>query len=204
MDTNDRRIGSGFARGWGHVARGWRLLVGCRALLLVALALGAVAVLGPRLSDRLVEPLKPEHTATVEQEDQAEGDLGQFPQLVGLYDVLWVIPRLPGANLGIGDAFYSTRPEKILWWVWQLLFLAAVWFDLALLVLVTGLLACLLAGLVARGALDWRAAARGGVRVFWRYLALTMILSVPYSGLSLWAVWIDPAPPLSRSRGSTW
>lgn len=195
VETSDRRTGSGFARGWGHVARGWRLLCSHRVLLLVALALGAVAVLGPRLSDLLVGPLKPQDAVSVEQEDQGEGDLGRFPQLVGLHDVLWVVPRLPGTKLGIGDAFYSTRPEKILGWVWQLLFLAAVWFDVAVSVLVVGVLVSLLAGLVARGVLDWRAAARGGIGVFWRYLALTMILSLPHSGLSLLAVWMDPPLP---------
>ena len=173
-------------------------MVGHRALLLLALALGAVAVLGSDLSDRLVEPLKPQDAVSVEQEDQSEEELGQFPQLVGLYDVLWGIPKLPGTNLGVGDAFSYTRPEKITWWVWGLLFLAASWFDLAVVTLVTGVLVCLLTGLVARGVLDWRTAVRGGRRVFWRYLALTMILGFPHSGLFLLTTGMDPAlPPLA-------
>jgi hypothetical protein len=167
-------------------------------LLLIALALGAVAVLGPRLSDHLVDPLKPQDAVSVEQEDQSEGHLGQFPQLVGPYDVLWVVPKLPGTNFGIGDAFFYTSPEEITWWVWVALLAATPWFDVAVFVLVAGVAVCLLAGFVARGVLDWRAAARGGVRVFWRYFALAAILGLPHVGVSLLTAWVDwSLPPLA-------
>jgi len=196
VDTSDRRVESGFVRGWGHVARGWRLLVGHRVLLLVALALGVISVFTPRLSDRLVRPLKQQPAVGVEQEDQAEGDLGQFPQLVRLYDVLQVLPRMPGASLGVGDAVLGTMRLEITWWVWLLI--ATVCFDIAVFVLITGLLVCLLTGLVSRGVLDWRAAARGGVRVFWRYLVLAVVPAFLSTTLSIKTARLDPAlPPLA-------
>ncbi len=183
MQANPHEGTAGLRRGVAAVKTGLRALFTYKVVLFIAVGIAFSNAVGMRLLSWPDKEFTEQSAKLAKLDNNYETNIQPHLELVRYYDVTALIPVIPTINIAVTDAGTRSGDVGSLWWSVMTSVVAVFQWTLA--VLVAGGFLCFATQLVTSGVSDWSETGRGMLRIFWRYLVLMIIISLPGMALSL-------------------